>query len=122
MVKQKGPKGQPKTPDTKKRVNKFVKDKWITQKQYDNLSWNHLLQIGTFNQKNQHYPKAAVKGKTNADYPNKKGKRNQMYKKYNNNKKDNDDAKALPKGYHKMPDGSIMKDSDMKKNKNKNKK
>ena len=82
------------------------------------MGWNHLLQIGTFNQKTQHYPRAAVKGKTNADYPNKKGKRNEMYKKYNNNKKD-EDAKALPKGYHKMPDGSIMKDSDMKKNKNK---
>eukprot|EP01051_Picozoa_sp_SAG22_P010410 SAG22_NODE_937_length_6418_cov_124.858680_2_plen_112_part_00 len=109
------PKGQPKDPETKKRVDRFVKDKWITQKQYDGLSWNHLLQIGTFNQKKQHHPKASVKGKTNADYPHKKGKRNQMYKKYNNNKDDD----KIPKGYHKMPDGSIMKDSDMKKNKNK---
>eukprot|EP01051_Picozoa_sp_SAG22_P023098 SAG22_NODE_5809_length_948_cov_93.414605_1_plen_32_part_10 len=31
------PKGQPKDPETKKRVDRFVKDKWITQKQYDGL-------------------------------------------------------------------------------------
>ena len=30
---------------------------------------------------------------------------------YGNNKKD----KKVPKGYHRMPDGSIMKDSAMKK-------
>ena len=29
------PKGQPKDPETKKRVERFVKDKWITKKQYD---------------------------------------------------------------------------------------
>ena len=29
---------------------------------------------------------------------------------YGNNKKD----KKVPKGFHRMPDGSIMKDSDMK--------
>eukprot|EP01051_Picozoa_sp_SAG22_P002232 SAG22_NODE_98_length_20720_cov_17.226662_19_plen_140_part_00 len=32
----------------------------ITKKQYDGLSWNHLIQTGTFNQKKQHYPKASA--------------------------------------------------------------
>ena len=81
------PKGDPKNPETKKKVERFKKDKWITEKQYNGLGWNHLLQIGTFNQKTQKHPKSTDEWKkkfpkkSHAEWQSqKKGKRNEMYR------------------------------------------
>ena len=82
------PKGNPPPPQLKKRIVKFRSDKYLTQKQFDNLSWNHLNQIGTYNQKNGKKPKSVEEwkkkhpNKSHTDWQSgKKGKRNETYKK-----------------------------------------
>ena len=47
------PKGSEPTADLRKKIERFKKDKWITPKQYEKLSWTHLNQIGEYNQKNK---------------------------------------------------------------------
>ena len=59
-------------------VKGYLKDKFITQKQFDKLSDGHLKQIGSWNKKNNHKPKASIPGKSNKDF-NKKGKKNKHY-------------------------------------------
>ena len=54
--------------------------------------------------------------KTNKDYPKKK---NAAYYKKKPAPGKSEKPTIVPKGSHRMPGGSIMKDSDMKKNKNK---
>ena len=71
-------------PNAKRRhnnplINSYLKDKFITQLQYDKLSEGHLKQIGGYNKKKNHKPKASQKGKTNKDFPKKNNKAN--YKK-----------------------------------------
>ena len=63
-------------PHTNPEILKFSKEKYITELQYDKLSEGHLLQIGRFNSKHKHIPKASVKNKTNADYKKKRNKKN----------------------------------------------
>eukprot|EP01050_Picozoa_sp_SAG11_P020474 SAG11_NODE_3456_length_2437_cov_462.117622_2_plen_80_part_00 len=59
-------------------ILQYKKDGYITEKQFDKLSDGHLKQIGAWNKKNKHKPKASIKGKTNKDF-NKKGRRNTHY-------------------------------------------
>jgi len=90
------PKGNPKTPKTKSDVERYYKDKWITENQYKSLTWNHLRQIGEWNQKKQHKPKSVAEwkkkhpNKSHAEWQKgKKGKRNMIYKR-NNDRNKND--------------------------------
>eukprot|EP01050_Picozoa_sp_SAG11_P044934 SAG11_NODE_22116_length_411_cov_688.041667_1_plen_84_part_00 len=59
-------------------VKGYLKDKYITQKQFDKLSDNHLKQIGSWNKKKKHKPQPSIPGKKNKDF-NKKGRKNKNY-------------------------------------------
>ena len=66
---------------TEPRIKQYLKDKWITRKQFDHMSAKQLLQVGAFNKENGRHPQPSVVGKTNDDYDKKTTKTN------NNNKK-----------------------------------
>ena len=54
------------------RIKQYLKDKWITRKQFDHMSTKQLLQVGTYNKENGRHPLPSVVGKTNDDYDKKK--------------------------------------------------
>ena len=43
-------------------VKAFLKGRWITRKQFDNLETGQLTKIGTYNENKKHHPKPSVKG------------------------------------------------------------
>lgn len=102
-------------PGEDKKIDGYRKGGWITEKQFLKLHQKHLLYIGGYNKKNNKKPRAAVEGKTNKDYPN---KRNAYNKKQKGLKAKipgkNARPTIVPKGSHRMPNGKIMKDKDMK--------
>ena len=115
-------------PGEDKTIDGYRKGGWITEKQFQKLNKQHLMYIGKWNKSKNHTPKPSVKGKTNKDYPNKK---NAAYYKKKPAKISkipgkNEKPTIVPKGSHRMPGGSIMKDRDMKRRstriKNKNNK
>ena len=59
-------------------VQQYLADNYITQKQFDKLSDNHLKQIGAWNKRKNHKPQPSIPGKKNKHF-NKKGKKNKHY-------------------------------------------
>jgi hypothetical protein len=77
------PNGEPRDNALRARVNKYKTDQFVTPKQFEKLSWNHLDQIGDYN-KNVKKGKPKPGGsniKTHAQWQRgKKGKKNERYK------------------------------------------
>ena len=77
------PTGNPTDNALRARVEKFKQDKFLTPKQFEKLSWNHLDQIGKYN-KNVKKGKPKPGGdnsRTHAEWQaRKKGAKNERYK------------------------------------------
>jgi hypothetical protein len=107
-------------PGEDKIIEDYRKGGWVTGKQFQKLHPAHLRYIGKWNKSKKHKPKTAVKGKTNKDYPDKMNAYNKKQKE-NISKIPGKNARPtivpgkVPRGSHRMPDGTIMKNKDMKK-------
>lgn len=63
------------------KIVQFLKDRWITRKQFDKLSGKQLMFIGQYNRDNKHHPSPSVKNydastKRKDPHKNKKKKKN----------------------------------------------
>ena len=76
------PKGDPRDNAQKKRIEQYNREKFVTPKQFEKLSWNHLDQIGKYNKTKQRKPKpGGDPSKSYAEHQRrKKGKQNEKFK------------------------------------------
>jgi hypothetical protein len=104
-------------------VAQLVEQKHLTQKQGANLPKAFALKVGLKNKKNKRFPKESLSSEAWAAKKAAKktgaSKDTSTTKKNPKNQKNKKKKKVAPKGYHYMPSGKLMKDSDMKKKKGK---